>query len=59
MVSIIGGELCFSVAMKSHTLQPNVLVCVFIRELEAINIQNYYVKICVNSCHVIDFLMFS
>lgn len=45
--------------MKSHTLQPNVLVCVFIRELEAINIQNYYVKICVNSCHVTDFLVFS
>lgn len=59
MVSISGGELCFSEAMKGHTSQPNVLVYVFIRELEAINIQNYYVKMCVNSCHVTDFLVFS
>lgn len=45
--------------MKGHTSQPNVLVYVFIRELEVINIQNYYVKMCVNSCHVTDFLVFS
>lgn len=45
--------------MKSHTSQPNVLVYVFIRKPEAINIQNYYVKMYVNSCHVTDFLVFS
>lgn len=59
MVSIIGGELCFSEATKRRTLKLNVFVCVFIGKLKAINIQNYYTKMCVNSCQVIDFLVFS
>lgn len=61
VVSIIDNEGCLWVASinMETVFLSNLLVCKFWGDIEFININSYYWKLCINSCCFIDFMVFS